>query len=534
MTWPSEHLSAPPHRPWRPSGAGRLRRFSPRSVLSAALVVASLVPGPAAAQLPDSLAGRIDAFVEGAMGELDLIPGLSLAVVRGDEIVYEAGFGWSDVARREPATPETVYYLASLSKALTGMGAAVLASEGRLDLDAPITRYFPGLDFPPPLTEATATTVRDLLRHTARFRNSGVNFYTTFVGRYEEDDLVRVLSEYSDSSEGFAYSNTNYALASEILERAGGAPWQDVLDREVFDRVGMPSTTAYASRLPIRGVATPYIRTEDGFQPQPPLKTDPKITGAGGFFSSAHDLARYVVANLNEGRVGGRQALPAAAVREVQRPQTTLSVRFFEFDRRAYGLGLYLAAYGDERLVHHFGGIPGGFRSHMSFMPRHGIGVVVLQNTGGAAGDFPHIVATYVYDLLTGRPDVERRARQRLDELVANAPERVSALTSQAARIDSVAGAGHTPALHRSAYLGAYRNPRLGTVRVRPGVDGLRVDWGEIDGPMVPLGGNDFLVRWQPGYPPSTWSFVVSEGRVERFEWGTRPFVRIGTAGGSR
>lgn len=497
-----------------------------RPFISVVALAIAFAASPAAAQLPDSLTTRIDGFVEGALEELDLVPGVSLAVVRGGDVVHVAGHGWSDIERGEPATPQTIYYLASLSKAQTGMGAAVLAVEGSLDLDDPLTRYFPNLRFPPPLAPAESTTVRDLLSHSPRFLNSGVNFYTTFVGRYADDDLVRVLSDYSSPNDGFAYSNMSYALVSEVLERAGGGAWQDVLATTVFGPLGMESTTAYASRLPVRGVATPYIRTERGYEPQPPLKTDGKITGAGGFFSTAEDLARYVLANLNGGRVDGRQVLPAAAVREAQRPQATLSARFFEFDRRAYGLGLYIADYDGDTLIHHFGGIPGGFRSHMSFMPEHDLGVVVLQNTGGAAGAFPHIIATYVYDLLIGRPDVEERARRRLDELAEAAPERVRSLTAQSLRLDSIAAADHVLGLARSAYLGAYENARLGRVRVRPGSDGLRVNWGEIDAPMVPLGGNEFLVQWQPGYPPATWSFVLSDDRVEGFDWGPREFRR--------
>jgi len=483
---------------------------------------------------PDTLTAAqrraIDEFVRGSMNELDLVPGISIAIVRGDQLVYANGFGWANVERLEPATAETIYYLASESKAQTAMAAAVLATEGRLDLDDPITRWFPGLTFPDSLAPADSTTLRNLLSHTPRFLNGGVNFYTTFVGRYADDDLVRVLNGYSTPNRGFQYSNMSYALVSLILGKAAAEPWQDVIASRVFDPVGMTSSTAYASRLPIHGVAAPYTRTTKGFVERPPLKTDDKITGAGGFYSNVRDLARYVIANLDEGRIDGRQALPAAAVREVQRPQSEVDATFFEFARHHYGLGLYLADYDGDLLVHHFGGIAGGFRSHMSFMPEHGLSVVVLQNSGGAGGAYPEIVATYIYDLLLGRDDVEARARRRLDTLAAASPDRLKAATLQAARMDSAAAAGHVPALDLRAYLGTYENERIGRVRVRPGADGLRVDWGEIDAPMVSIGDNDFLVRWQPGYAPATWTFHVERNGVTGFDWGGRPFRRV--AGG--
>jgi CubicO group peptidase (beta-lactamase class C family) len=469
----------------------------------------------------------IDAFIAGTMDELDLVPGLAVAIVMDEAIVYENGLGWANVERREPVSAGTIFYTASLSKALTGMAAAVLAAQGRLDLDAPITTWYSGLDFPAPLAPAESTTLRHLLTHTPRFLNSGVNFYPTFVGRYSDEELVRVLNGYSIPNDGFQYSNMSYALVSEILGKAGGAPWQDVIAEAVFEPLGMRSTTVRASRTPIRGVAAPYTRTTAGFEVQTPLKTDAKITGAGGFFASAHDLARYVIANLNEGRVDGRQALPAAAVREAQRPQADVEARFFEFDRRAYGLGLYVADYDGDSLVHHFGGISGGFRSHMSWMPEHEIGVVALQNSAGAASSLPDIVATYVYDLLLGRSDVEERARARLDTVLAGAPDALEAITRLAARRDSAAAAGHTPALDAGAYAGTYENERIGRARIVPGADGLRVQWGEIDTPFVPLGENDFLVEWQRGYPPATWTFVVEDDEITRFEWDGRVFRRV-------
>lgn len=229
---------------------------------------------PAADTLTSEQRAAIDRFIAGAMDELDLVPGLSVAVVMDDEIVYENGFGWASVERREPATAETVFYTASLSKALTGMAASVLAAEGRLRLDAPITRWFPGLDFAAPLAPGESTTVRHLLTHTPRFLNSGVNFYPTFVGQYAAPDLVRVLNGFSTPNDGFQYSNMSYALVSLILGKAGDAPWQDVIADAVFEPVGMTLTTAYASRVPIHQVATPYTRTTAGFEPQPPLKTD--------------------------------------------------------------------------------------------------------------------------------------------------------------------------------------------------------------------------------------------------------------------
>ncbi|MFW6085320.1 MAG: serine hydrolase domain-containing protein, partial [Gemmatimonadota bacterium] len=369
-------------------------RWLPREVApELLLVLVCLLPHPLRAQEPSATveavvddtfeahdAAAVDSFVRAAMEELDVVPGLALAVVEDGRIVHEAGFGDRDRAAGLPITPRTVFYTASLAKAFTGATAAVLASDGAIDLNAPLVRFFPELTTEPPV-DAGETTLRDLLRHGKSFRNGAVNFVTTFVGPYERSELVRVLNEYSDPSEGFAYSNEAYALTGYAIEEATGRDWRDVMRDRVFRPLGMERSTARLSAIDSSDVALPYLAREDGIRRIEFAKSDRTITGAGGIFSSAHDLARFVIAQLDEGRVEGGRRLPAAAVREMQIPQIRLDRTFFEFERYAYGLGLYLARWEGEELFHHFGAFP-GFRSHLSFMPAHDVGVVVLQNEG--------------------------------------------------------------------------------------------------------------------------------------------------------
>lgn len=184
------------------------------------------------------------------------------------------------------------------------------------------------------------------------------------------------------------------------------------------------------------------------------LKTDHTITGAGGIFSTADDLARFVIANLNEGRVADHQALPAEAVRRAHTAQVKLEQRFYEFDRHAYGLGFYRAEYDGDLLVHHFGGFP-GYRSHLSFMPEHRIGVVVLQNEGIDGNPFADLVATYIYDLLN-RPDVETRARRRIEELRAGILDAREARAGWESRLAHLKERPVDPAFPLSAYAGTY------------------------------------------------------------------------------
>lgn len=470
-------------------------------------------------------AAAIDSFVESAMAELGVVPGVALAAVRDGEVVHEAGYGWRDREERLPVTPRTVFYTASLAKAFTGATAAVLAAEGEIDLDAPLSRFFPGLTDAPPV-RADETTLRDLLRHGAPFSNGGVNFVTSFVGPYEPRDLVRVLNDYSDPSEGFVYSNTNYALAGYALEAATGRDWRDVMRERVFAPLAMVRSTARLADVDSADFALPYLAQEDGIRRIPFAKSDGTITGAGGIFSTAGDLARFVVAQLDGGRLDGRQALPVAAVREMQSPQIGLDATFFEFERYAYGLGLYLARWEGEALVHHFGGFP-GFRSHVSFMPEHGLGVVVLQNEGVDGNRFADIVAAYVYDRLLGRPNADERGIRRLADLRQAIEERRAQRRDSEAALARWERSPGVPSLPPNAYAGEFVNERLGTLRMVTAGDRLRLVWGDIDAPVLPTDAGDFLVPWVRGFQPITFTFETTEhGEVEELDWGGRRFVR--------
>lgn len=483
---------------------------------------------PGLAQLTVEQRAAIDDFVRSLLLETRLVSGLSLAVVVGAEVVFERGFGLADRQEGRPVIPHTLFYVASLAKAFTGMTAATMAAADELDLDAPLVSFFPGLMVDGPIPVGSAT-VRDLLRHAKGYTNGAVNYVTTYVGPIPESELVRVLNDHSSPAEGFVYANTNHALASEVISKAAGRSWRDVMAERVFRPLGMERSTAYRSEVADDELARPYRAHSGGFEALEFPKTNATITGAGGIFSSAHELAHFVIAQLNEGRVDGRQALPSEAVSEAQRPQIRLQREFFEYERFAYGLGLYHARWQGDLLLHHFGGFP-GFRSHLSFMPEHGIGVVVLQNEGQSGSAISDIVASYVYDTLLGR-DAAALARDRVGRLKEAAARNEENRSGWMAEVESLSYRPETPTLPLSSYEGSYRNIRLGTLQVRAEGDRLWIEWGDLDGPALPTGGNDFLIDWNVGGAPDRFTFAVSANRVTGFDWGGRPFDRVAEAG---
>lgn len=447
----------------------------------------------------DSAAERIDAFVRRVMDEVGVIPGMAVAVVRGDRVLLARGYGEADLEAGVAADARTAFYIASSTKSYTGLAAAVLAERGELELDAPVGRYLAELDLPDPLDE-DAITVRQLLTHTHGLDNDPLTIRTAFTGQHDGPTFLRVLNEYTSATDtAFGYSNVGYVVTSRVLDRISGGGyggWKEVLARELFRPLGMERTTAHVSRARRAGWtrAQPYRGGPDGPERLPYLKADETMHAAGGLLTSAEDLARWLEANLNDGRVDGRQAIPAAAVREAHRMQAELDADFHRFHRYGYGLGWYHSDYEGDLLLHHFGGFD-GFRAHVSLMPEHDLGVAAVINETSAGFFVPDIVATYAYDLLLGKEEL----RERYDERVGEAVARV-ARVQEGVREDRAnrATRPERPERPLPSYTGVYRSPVLGTITIRERDGALHLATGRVRSPMTPYTARDTM-RFEVG-----------------------------------
>jgi CubicO group peptidase (beta-lactamase class C family) len=434
---------------------------------------------PAADRPASPAAAEIGRRIHTVVGRLQDVPGLAVAVVRDSAIVYLGAAGSRDREAGLAATPATPYYLASSTKSFTAMAASVLATRGTIDLDAPLSRYLPDARLPP-ARPADSVTFRQLLTHTMGLKNDAIVIHTAYTGDHRPGELLALLSRSEVIDRAFHYDNLGYVIASLALERATGRPWQRVLESTVFQPLSLTRTTAYMSQAERWDLAVPYwAGAEASPRRLARTKTDATMHAAGGVVSTADDLARWLVANINDGRVDGAQVLPAAAVRESHRLQVVLptEVPFGAFRRFGYGLGWYWGTYDGDTVLHHFGGYAGA-RAHVSFMPSRRVGVAVLLNASGPAADVADLVATAVYDVMLGKPD--RAAR--FDSLLLRAARELDhAKAGWARQQREIAARPSTLAHPLASYAGEYRSGALGRMRVHQAGDRLRLSLGPLD-----------------------------------------------------
>lgn len=337
----------------------------------------------------------IDAYVEAIMRG-DRVPGVALAIVRDNEVVYLRGYGEDGYGR--PVTPETSFILGSMSKSFTALAIMQLVEQGAIDLDAPAQRYLSWFQVDDPATSAQIT-VRQLLNHTSGIpsRAPQANMPNATL-----QDHVRALAAVSlDNAPGeqHEYASPNYLVLGAIIEQVTGQSYGEYIQQRIFTPLDMQHSFTGQDVATQQGMAQGH-RYWFGF-PVPatlPYESDRMPTAA--VISSASDLAHYLLAQLNGGSFNGRPALSPAGVAEMHRP-TAPSEGF------SYAMGWRVGPIDGVPAIHH-GGIVPHFRGKMVMLPEQRWGVAVLTN---ASTSFPlpiiptsHRMADAIAAGLAGQP----------------------------------------------------------------------------------------------------------------------------------
>lgn len=459
----------------------------------------------------------LDATIQQALELVGATPGLAVGILRDGEVIYARGFGVADLESCAPITPETSFYLLSLTKSFTGMLAALLQEEGTLELDQPLTHYLPGLALPAPLNPAQ-TSLRDLLLHRAGFFNGAINYRSFLPGNLDDEALIHVLERYSNPAPiEFRYSNMGYVIFATVLRTALGKPWTELLEERLFSPLGMKATTTSIVEATAGEFAYPYGLTPAGAFERWPVKVQAQMHAAGGVASNVVDLLRWVEANLEGGRIDGESLLPARVVRQAQAPQIQYDLRYGRYRRFAYGLGVHNSDLDGELVLHHFGG-----PIHLSFAPERRLGMVLLS-AGPMSTGFVHELAAGLYDLLLERSRPAALA-EALDAQRERLGERLAQRAEASAKLAQRYGALTRPA---ASHAGVYASDRLGEMRVATDDAGaLRLDYGVLSVPMQPLEPDVFLVSFELDEVEEMQFTGWANGRPAVLDWGGRIFDR--------
>jgi CubicO group peptidase (beta-lactamase class C family) len=305
------------------------------------------------------------------------IPSIAVAVAHHGKIVWEEGFGWANREERIPATADTLYCLASVSKPITATGVMTLVQAGKIDLDQPLNNYLGNAKVQGRVADAAGATVRRVANHCAGLPTHVQFFYSDEPYRrpsYDET-ILRYGNLLAIPGERFVYSNLGYGILGYVAARVSGESYEDFMRDAVFRKLGMTHTSVGVGPGLERFQA---IRYDETGAPLPNYTLD--TPGASEVFSSAHDLVRFGMFHLKDHLTDQNPILSDASLDEMHRPTRMDSDEGLGDIRSGYGIGWYALDRPDGyRVLSHDGGMP-GVTTILALVPSEDLAVVVLAN----------------------------------------------------------------------------------------------------------------------------------------------------------
>jgi CubicO group peptidase (beta-lactamase class C family) len=351
------------------------RETRPAPAAPAPSVQAPVTPTPAPSLNKADLEGWLDGFMPYAIASGD-IAGAVVVVVMDGLVLTEKGYGYADVKSKRPVDPRsTLFRPGSVSKLYTWTAVMQLVEQGKLDLDADINRY---LDFKIPPRDGQPVTLRNIMTHTPGFAEKVKHLFPLKAERLQPLDVF--LKNWTPHriyppGETPAYSNYGAGLAGYIVQRVSGEPFEQYVDRHIFQPLGM-AHSSFLQPLPkalTPGMASGYMLASQDPKPYELVQPGP----AGSLASTGEDMARFMIAHLNKGQFGSAQILKPETIAQMYAPQIKhapplngMALGFYHEDRN----GHVIVGHGGDLVV---------FHSDLHLLPADNVGIYISMNSAG-------------------------------------------------------------------------------------------------------------------------------------------------------
>jgi CubicO group peptidase (beta-lactamase class C family) len=445
---------------------------------------------------------QIDSLVERTLKVFD-VPGIAVAVVKDGKVIHAKGYGVRSLNTKQKVDGNTLFGIASNSKAFTAAALGMLIDEGKLNWDDRVTDYIPEFKmYNPYVTDAF--TIRDLLTHRSGLGlGAGDLMFWPDSNSFTLKDVIhnlRYLKPVSGFRTKYDYDNLLYIVAGTVVSRVAGMSWEDFIETRIMKPLGMNQSAASYSRLKDkRNVIDPHAPV-DGTVKVIRRDWSQVADPAGGIYSNLTDMCKWIIMQMDNGKYGEglkNQLFSEDVHEEMWTPQTIIPVRgktTYNTHFASYGLGWFLSDEKGYKVPTHTGGLA-GIVTQVTLIPEMKLGIIVFTNQQSGAA-FTSITNT-IKDSYYGIP-VTDRVKQYHDRLVARETEAKKS-TDKIWNDIEAAQKLNTDKKNLSLYAGTYTDPWFGQVEISQKNGNL---WFQskrsylLNGPMYPFKGNTFIVKW--------------------------------------
>jgi CubicO group peptidase (beta-lactamase class C family) len=413
------------------------------------------------AQSMDEKIAEIDSYANKVMDTWHG-PGMAIAVVKDDKVLMAKGYGVRELGKPDKVDENTLFAIASNTKAFTTASLAILVDEGKLNWNDKVSKYLPELQMYDPWV-TNELTIRDIVSH-----RSGLD---TFSGdllwydtTYPTDEIlrrVRYLKPVSSFRTRYGYQNLMFIAAGRVVEKVSGMKWADFVRSRILDPLGMNRTTTSVRDMK-DNFAMPHNESGGKLRALPPGYLDDAI-GAVRLNSSVADLSKWIRLQLGHGTFEGKKIFSEAQGWQMWQPSIMIPIgmaaakdnptRHFN----SYGMGWFLYDYYGKKIVNHSGGLD-GMLSYTVLIPEENAGFVVLTNNESPSYQ---IMMAKIRDVLVGAPKHDWN-EDAINQVAANK----KAQADEDKKIDDARRTGTKPSLSIPEYAGTYTSPMYGDVIV--------------------------------------------------------------------
>ena len=469
---------------------------------------------------PAFVKDSLDKYMEREMKRWN-VPGCAVAIVKDGKTVVMNGYGVRETGKSDKVDENTLFQIASNSKAFTAASIALLDYQKRLSLDDKVTKWLPYFKLNDELA-SREVTVKDLLCHRIGFQTfqSDLLNWNCNLSRKELITNMRNVKPVYSFRSHYGYCNAAFLTAGEIIPAVTDTSWDDFLKYHYFLPLKMNHTsTTYKTIIADNNACKPYTIADNNLVLLPYANVD-NLGPAASINSCVKDLANWLLMQLDSGRFEGKQAVPFEALQKTRASNTiTNELPGGNSNFQTYGLGWFLADYNGKKVIRHDGGAD-GFVTTTCFIPQLNLGIVVLTNTD--ANWFYAALRSQLIDAYMNLPYTNYSANyyKAFAEGMKKDNEEINKLREIAKKYPK-------PALNELQYYGKYKNDVYGEIRIEefeiahptPKERGMKIFFSHhpnLIGNLSPLGENDFLCTYSiPTYGIKKINFKVENGKVK-------------------
>ncbi len=487
--------------------------------LFALIFILSFVSLAQTASLDDKLK-EIDAYAQKVMADWDQ-PGMAIAIVKDDKVVFARGYGVRELGKPDKVDENTLFAIASNSKAFTTAALAILVDEKKLNWNDKVTKYLPDFKMPDDYV-TNEMTIRDIVSHRSGLAtfSGDLLWYETTYSPAEVLRRVRYLKPTSSFRSAYGYQNLMFIAAGQVIQKVSGKPWAQFVKERILDPLGMSRTTTSIKDLK-DNAAMPHNESGGTMRALHRGNVD-GADSAAGLNASVADLSKWIRLQLGRGTFEGKQIFSSQRSWEMWQPNIMIPIsenaakanptRHFN----SYGMGWFLFDYQGKKVMNHSGGLD-GMLSYTTLVPEDNLGFVVLSNSETPAFS---IMNSTILDIFTNAPKRDRSA-----ELLKQTKAGKEAEAAEIKKADDERKANTKPTLALSSYAGTYSSQMYGDVTIA-------AENGKLVLRMIPSPNfvadlehwqdDTFQIKWRPtvayNFPRGFVSFTIAAGKSDQLK----------------